>query len=278
MKKAISSGAYTLLMLLLAVSVFILVTPFLDVEKYSHLIKPVMDYFDKLPKELGSLALLSLLVTVLISIHNIDNQQKQLSLQSEALNETIKDNNFKARYAHIEHFRSNLEEIRNNVIPNIKLRHDRGLSYGSIYSYKKLGRFNHVFEKKLNECIDELVELLTDRKFGDDLRNQVECRFVLIYEQMDMLNSLFGLSCTLERQVRPDDERMFVGQLYEYIATSFIGILSVTDGYIGDMYTDFAHLASNIDFEGYEESYAKYDELYDSDTLSELVSYIPSSR
>lgn len=274
MKKALSF----LLMVLLAVSVFILVTPFLDAEMYSHLVKPVTNYFEKLPKELGSLALLSLFVTVLISIHNIDNQQKQLSLQSEALNETIKDNNFKARFAHVEHFRSNLEEIRNNVIPGIALR-DRGfLNYGSIYSYKKLGRFNCVFEEKLNERIDELVVLLTDRKFDGVLRNQAGCRFVLIYEQMDRFNSLFGLTCTLEIQVKPDDGRMFIGQLYEYIATSFLGILSVTDGYIGDKYTEFAHLASNIDFDGYEDCYAGYDEAYDLDILHELVSYLPSSR
>lgn len=77
-----------------------------------------------------------------------------------------------------------------------------------------------------------------------------------------------------EIQVKFDDGCMFIGQLYEYIVMSFLGILSVIDGYIGDMYIDFVYLVFNIDFEGYEEFYVKYDELYDLDIFFEFVLYI----
>lgn len=278
MKKALSVGVYVFLVLLLMVFVFILITPFLNTEENAHLIKPIMAYLDKLPKELSSLTLLSLLATVLISIHNINSQQKQLSLQNEALSETIKDNSFKARQAHIQHFRSNIEEVQNLVIPNIRVYEGGRLNYGSIYSYEKLGKFNPIFEEKLNRCLDHLVALLTTYRFSDKLRNKAQHRFVCIYEQVDELNRLFGLSCTLAIQVEPDDERMFISDLYRYIATSFLGILSVTDGYIGDKYTTFAHLVSDIDFDSYEDCYAICDDEFDENTLSRLAWCVVSSR
>lgn len=265
---------FTLLYLVFMLICFF-VLPFVEKDTGNWLFSSITSYLNLLPENTDSLTLMGLILTVMYSFMNTRTQQKQLEKQEKSLEITIQANAIHYKIAHIEQFKSNLNHLYSSSGSSAIVDKENPITYGRIYSYTDIGKFNSDFEKKVERIFDELAPLLVKSVVFDDCRDEVAGRCYEIKRKVDELSALFRINCVLPLNIDTREERFYIMQFYSYLSVSFRNILTLTDGYIGHKYTDFALLASRIDVFEYEGTHLLSNDEFDEDKFKELVGYLP---
>ncbi|TGZ34502.1 hypothetical protein EQ875_02233 [Photobacterium damselae subsp. damselae] len=264
------------LALYISVIFFVLSSPIITNEFLVGILKELMSYLTEVQDPIQSLAGLGFIVALFVTLYKISQQEKQIVLQQKSLEEVIDNNQFQQTRNHVEHFRTNVDYIRAGYVENITISVSKYSTYHNIYSFSSIGMLKPQFKLELDNNIEFFISLITDYQFPSSYRNQTLPRFVDIYESIDSIIGTAGLSCMLDVQTEPDDYRVFIGNVYEYMVTSFNALLCLLDGNIGQ-YRDFIIAICEIDYHLYESSYVKHDEQYDSWVLEEVVSLLPKA-
>lgn len=272
--KAKTSFFLSIIIYLYIFIIFIVLTsPIISSESIKELTNGIIKYLTQVKDPIELLAGLGFIVALLITLHKLSQQEKQMVLQQKSLEEVIINNKFQQSKGHVEHFRSNVNYIREGHFDNIEIGFNPAIAYHKVYQLSSVGSLNTQLQAELDEKVSFFIDLMTDYKYESEYRNEALNRFVDISASVNAILGSVGLTCTLRVQSEPDDGKVYLGTLYEYIVTSFSALLFLLDGNIGK-YSSLITSISEIDYDSYESSYIEYDEEYHHSFLDEAVSFL----
>jgi hypothetical protein len=207
-----------------------------------------------------------------LSIYRAIQQQQIISLQNSSLITLTKNNQLVQYKNNIEHFKNNLDYFTDGHIENVSISDRSMLIYHRFYSSSHTGDFNldSVFFSDLSCKLEKFILLLTNYTSNIEYKNTNEGRFIDICEWINDMSSFIGLSITLPIRTNNDDGRVFPSEVYQYVSSFFIALVTLLDKDLGKwrlLSLEFA----KFDYRHSEDDSVPSDEPYESRCLDLLT-------
>ncbi|WP_370598018.1 hypothetical protein NMD15_12910 [Plesiomonas shigelloides] len=205
------------------------------------------------------------------SIARINQQDKIIKLQTSNLDEVIKNNTLLKYKNHVDHYRKNVEYIKEIFNEKITINHPSLLAYHRIYHSFKTGSFdvNKSTIHSLEEYIIRLIELTNGFTYKNKLRNTVEPRVVDICDCASDMIGCFGITYKSKYDIIEGTD-VILGNVYEHVSDCFKVLVTLLDGDIGP-WSDLSMSIAYLDADDFEGQRVNFSDEYDPENLSALL-------
>lgn len=252
---------------------------FFDSYKYENIQSFLTDFISAEAITLQIITGILFVFGVWFSIVRINQQEKLIKLQIDNFNEIKKSNAINKYKNHVEHYRQNINYIEGGYISDVNIFDRSLLSYHRVYHNFKAGDFevSKSFLSLLDYKIANFISLINGKKYEEEIRNELEVRFVEICESAGSIISVVGIGISSNnRIISVDDGDVFPYEVYSYVSKCFEVLVTLLDGELGN-WSELAITLANLDYgETEDERRNKADEYEPSDLylLADVVSQL----